>query len=161
MWICFIVRNVRSGSKARRLQEVIVNNVPEKGDVINIRNIYNELRKSEVGRETLDYLMNNDDITVNFHYHLHPNEDGLLGRIVGRDIDIYVPAHPENTKVNVTKTLIHETTHAAIDSLYNTRKEEVICFMREVLHNNNGITPKEIKEIIREVNSLYGELPWR
>lgn len=85
----------------------------------------------------------------------------MLGRIVGKNIDIYVPAHTINTKVNVAKTLIHETTHASIDSLRNTRKEEVICFIREALHDNNGITSREIKEIIREVNLLYAELPWR
>lgn len=160
-------RTVEGGSgtindiRDRRFEEIITNNPPSKGDVIKIRNIYNELKKSEVGRETLEYLMNNDDVTVDFYYYLHPNEDGLLGRIIGRHIEIYVPSHPINTKVNVTKTLIHETTHASLNSIKNTRKEEVICFIREILHDNNGITSSEIKNVIKEVNSLYGDLPWR
>ena len=63
--------------------------------------------------------------------------------------------------MNVTKTLIHETTHASLNNIKNSRKEEVTCFIREVLHDNNGITPSEIKSFIKKVNFLYGELPWR
>ena len=107
------LKNIRE----RRLDEVIINNPPLKGDVIKINNIYKELRKSKVGRETLEYLINNDDISVDLYYFKHPNEDGLLGRVInGKYIEIFVPSHPVKTKVNVTKTLIHEVTHVFLNT---------------------------------------------
>ena len=103
--------------RERRLDEVIINNPPLKGDVIKINNIYKELRKSKVGRETLEYLINNDDISVDLYYFKHPSEDGLLGRVInGKYIEIFVPSHPVKTKVNVTKTLIHEVTHVFLNT---------------------------------------------
>ena len=132
------IKRIEGGSgtindiRDRRFEGIITNNPPSKGDVIKIRNIYNELKKSEVGRETLEYLMNNDDVTVDFYYYLHPNEDGLLGRIIGRHIEIYVPSHPINTKVNVTKTLIHETTHASLNSIKNTRGGSYLFYKRNL-----------------------------
>ena len=152
--------NVLIDIKERRLEEVIINNPPLKGDVIKIRNIYKELRKSQVGRQTLEYLMNND-VSVDLYYFEHPNIDGLLGRFIGNHIEIFVTSHPVKTKVNVSKTLIHEVTHASLNSKEVTRKEEVICFIREYLHDNESIAPLEIRKIIRKVNKLYDDLPWR
>ncbi len=149
------------GIKERRLDEVITNNPPLRGDVIKINNIYKELRKSEVGRQTLEYLVNNDDISVDLYYFRNPNIDGLLGRIMGNHIEIFVSSHPVKTKINVTKTLIHEVTHASLNSLEPTRKEEVICFVREYLHDNGTIDASELRKIVREVNNLYDNLPWR
>ena len=52
------------------------------------------------GRETLEYLINNDDISVDLYYFKHPNEDGLLGRVInGKYIEIFVPSHPVKTKM--------------------------------------------------------------
>ena len=80
---------------------------------------------------------------------------------MGNHIEIFVSSHPVKTKINVTKTLIHEVTHASLNSLEPTRKEEVICFVREYLHDNGTIDASELRKIVREVNNLYDNLPWR
>ena len=72
-----------------------------------------------------------------------------------------MPSHPVKTKANVTKTLIHGVTHALLNTHEATRKEEVICFVREYLHDNSNIDASELKKIVREVNNLYDNLPWR
>ena len=128
-----------------------------KGDVITHRSLINELNKSDVGKETLAYLRDKG-IHVTLYYDINPLDD-IRGIILGSsNIEIYVA----NTKTKrlTAQTIIHEVTHAKYGS-GQSQKEEVFCFLRELMHMKKSITPDDIRNTITTVKRLYPNYKWR
>lgn len=152
-----IIQNYKiNNSNEARADKIFTNYAPEKVDVITTRNLYNELRKSEVGKETLEYLENNK-LNVSLYYKDVPED--LRGLSIGkRNIEIYVPN--TLTKVKTAQTIIHEATHIKYN-IGHDKKSEVICFLREKMHINPELTIRDKRNTIELINKLYPEYPWK
>ena len=136
---------------------------PEKGkntDFIRPQNIIKDLNKSEYGRRALKHIEDNN-IEVQLRYNID-NPLDLDGYYDPTDNSIVIYADKTKTIKETSKTLIHEATHSRLGNK-NTRKEEVLCFLEEKLHEGIPLTPLLMKTIIKEVNNsaVYKELPWR
>ncbi|MCQ2743508.1 MAG: hypothetical protein MJ230_01750 [bacterium] len=129
---------------------------PFKGDYVQPKNIVNELNKSEIGKETLQYLRENPQLRVEINYTDEiPNLRGIQR---GNNIVIY--GKNTQTKLLVTQTIIHEVTHHKYD-IGGDKRSEVLCFLAEELHIKSTLTAREKIDIIKEVNRLYPKLLWR
>lgn len=121
--------------------------------------IEDELLNSEVGRHTIE-IIKNKALLVVIDYDNDYLTDSELGAYSGGIVvlnmrNIY-------TKKALAKALIHEVTHAEIDSEVNTLKEEVYCKIQEFRHDKEP-TYSDVRQIVRDVNSLYREkgLRWK
>ena len=129
----------------------IARNYTKKYHDFTVAEIEEELNKSEVGKHVLEYIKA-DALAVILDYDnedLPPNALGeyFCGAIILNMKNIY------NVR-DLVKTLIHETTHAEIDSEVNTLKEEVYCKIQELRHDREP-TYSDIRQIVRDVNELY------
>ncbi|WPP42134.1 pre-toxin TG domain-containing protein [Paenibacillus hunanensis] len=125
------------------------------GQNIKPKNLYRDLKKSEIGRETLK-IIKDKKIEVNLSY-MDP-EENILGEAFGKTAIAYV----RNTQsLNLTsQIIIHEVTHAGLN-IKGSQRAEIISFMRGTKHNKNNLAISEIKEIINMVKNNYPELPYR
>ena len=141
-----------------RISDYIYVAKPIKGDAVTPKNIYNELQKSKVGRETFEYIKNNN-VELEIVYDADV-DDGLRGEAVGNRIIIY--GKNTKSKLLTAQTIIHETKHLMIGSEgIQTQKEEVMCFIQEAKHLKEKLTKEAVLGIIKEVKELYPEYPWR
>ncbi len=125
------------------------------GQKIKSKNLYRDLKKSELGRETLK-IIKDKNIEVNLSY-MDPEED-ILEEAFGKTAIAYV----RNTQsLNLTsQIIIHEVTHAGLN-IKGSQRAEIMAFMRGAKHNKNNLAISEIKEIINMVKDNYPELPYR
>ena len=125
------------------------------GQQIKPKNIYRELRKTSIGKETIDIIQKNN-VEVNLSY-TEPFED-IYGEAFGNTAIAYI----KNTQsLNLTaQIIIHEVTHAGL-KIKGTQRAEIIAFMRGSKHNYNELSVKQIREIIEMVKATYPELPYR
>ncbi len=143
-------------TKYARPSEKIINDFALNGQRIAPKNLYRELRRSDIGRQTLD-LIEENKIKIFLDYS---KKDGLYGVAYGSDKSIIYVANTQSVQ-KTAQTIIHEVTHNKIDSEIYTRREEVIAHMRESKHLNSNLSIGEIRNIIHQVNKLYPELPYR
>ena len=128
----------------------------EKIDTIQPRNIFKELNKSSIGKETIEYIENNN-LNIEFKYFDVP--EGVRGMCYGKkQIEIYIPN--TKTKLLTTQTLIHEITHLKYD-ISHTQWAETVCFLKEKEHLKGTLTIKDKRDTIKLVKQLYLDLPWR
>lgn len=129
---------------------------PEKGDSITHRSLYNDLNKSDIGKETIDYIASGKcHVEVNY-----TNEApmGDRGECTGYSILIYA----KNTKSvkETAKTIVHEVTHSKY-KIGGSQYSEAVCFAREYLHEKGALTVEDLRDIIKTVKELYPEYHWR
>lgn len=124
------------------------------GQQIKTKNLYRELRKSSIGKETLD-IIEQKNLEIVLSYSL-PSER-ILGEAFGSTAIVYV----KNTQslVKTAETLIHEVTHVGL-KIKGTQRAEVISFMRGVKHISQELSFGQIRSIINMVRENYPELPY-
>ena len=128
-------------------------------DTITTRKLMNNLNRTEIGRSTVEYLVEHPEIKVYMCYGVD-HESGTRGYQEKNDIMIFAS---ETKTVQVTaETLIHEITHHKYN-IGESQWAESVCFAQE-LKNRMGksqLTVSELRNIIKTVKELYPELPWR
>lgn len=128
---------------------------PVKGDAITHKSIYNNLKRSEVGKETIDYITSGKcHVEINYTDEYPMN---VRGESFGYRIMIYA----KNTKTikETAKTIIHEVTHSKY-KIGKSQYAEAVCFARERLHEGS-LTISVLRDIIKTVKDLYPEYNWR
>ena len=125
-----------------------------KGDVIKPKSIMKEMNKSEIGKETLEYL-NKENVPVRLYYGVdHPkNKFGFYDPI---DDEIVIFGDVTRTTKETALTVIHETTHRKLGAKGGF-DEEVECFKAEKLHEKGYLTNSDISDIMEKVKRLYPE----
>lgn len=128
--------------------------------VIKPHNIMKDMRKSEIGKTVLDFL-EKTDTQVSLLYGID-NPEGLSGAYDPFEDAIKIYADTTKTVKETTVTVIHEGTHKMLGA-NNTKKEEVRCFINEVLHSKGKLTNEDVRRIIKHVNTsaVYKRLKWR
>lgn len=129
---------------------------PQKGrDIIKPHNIMKEMNKSEIGRELLAYIQEND-IPVNIYYGVDV-EPGRAGTFESGTINVYA----DNVKKvkDAALTVIHEATHAKINKP-NTKNQELECFLNECRHRGEKLTKETIKDTMKYIDDMYPYLKW-
>lgn len=129
---------------------------PFKGDAITHRSLYNNLARSEIGNETIEFITSGKcfvDIT-----YADDAPAGEYGNTMGRYITVYA----KNTKTvkQTAKTLVHEVTHCKY-GIGGSQWAEAVCFAREHIHEHGQLTFQDIRNIINTVKELYPEYHWR
>ena len=128
----------------------------EKGrDVIKPHNIIKEMNKSDIGKELLKFIEDNN-IPVKLCYGVDV-EQGTCGLFFEDSIYVYV----DNTKTlsETTGTVIHEATHAKINKP-NTKNQEFLCYANEYRHKGIPLTEEVKSNIIKHINEQYDYLEW-
>ena len=141
---------------AARFRDVVSIGMPFKGDAITHRSLYKNLAKSDIGRETLEYITSGKcSIEIDYADDAPKNERGYS---TGRSIVI----HARNTKTikETAKTLVHEVTHSKY-KIGGSQYAEAVCFARELLHEKGQLTFQDLRNIIKSVKELYPEYEWR
>lgn len=128
-------------------------------DTITTRKLINNLNRTEIGRSTVEYLVEHPEIKVYMCYGVD-HESGTRGYQEKNDIMIFAS---ETKTVQVTaETLIHEITHHKYN-IGESQWAESVCFAQELKHRmgKSQLTVSELRNIIKTVKELYPELPWR
>lgn len=128
-------------------------------DVITIRRILNNLNKSPVGKETIQYIISHPELEIQMCYNIdHPKD--VRGELRGNKVLIY--ASDTKTVQNTAETIIHEISHHRYD-IGGNQWSESVCFAQELKHKKQSdeLTYSELKGIIKSVKELYPEYSWR
>lgn len=128
-------------------------------DTITTRKLMNNLNRTEIGKSTVEYLVEHPEIKVYMCYGVD-HESGTRGYQEKNDIMIFAS---ETKTVQVTaETLIHEITHHKYN-IGESQWAESVCFAQELKHRmgKSQLTVSELRNIIKTVKELYPELPWR
>jgi hypothetical protein len=129
---------------------------PFKGDAITHRSLYNNLAKTDIGNETIEYITSGK-CSVEISY-ADDAPEGELGYTTGFSIVI----HAKNTRTikQTAKTLVHEVTHSKY-RIGGSQYAEAVCFAREHIHEHGSLTIQDMRNIIKKVKKLYPEYEWR
>lgn len=128
-------------------------------DTITTRRLMNNLNKTEIGKETVSYIAEHPEVNIRMCYNVdHAN--GVLGEQFGDTVWIY--ASETKTVQNTAETLIHEITHHRYD-IGGSQWAECVCFAQELKHRTGKtkLTGDDLRNIIKTVEELYPDLPWR
>ena len=120
--------------------------------VIKPRKIINELKKSDVGRETIEYL-EREQVKVNLYSGVD-NEEGIFGYYDPVDDEIGVFCDKCGSRREMAKTVIHEAMHRKLGA-QQTFDEEVECFCTDYMHDHKELTPAAREDIIKMVREKY------
>lgn len=146
-----------SHSNQRRASEIIQVWPREKGDTFKPENLVKGLKKSDIGKETLEYIIDkNIDVQVNYNPEI--TTEGLMGCSYGRHIDIF--GLNVKTKNEAVKTIIHEVSHIK----YNVGGDqwaETFCEIKAMQHEKKELTISDIKDIIKNIKKNYPHYKWR
>lgn len=128
-------------------------------DVITNRRLLNNLNKSQIGKETIEYIISHPELEIQMCYNIDHDED-IRGRQFGDTIQIF--ASDTKTVQTTAETIIHEITHHRYN-IGETQWAECVCFAQELKHQkqSNELTFSELKDIIKSVKKLYSEYSWR
>ncbi len=129
-------------------------------DLIVFRNIEKELNRSNVGKECIDYLINNP-CTVNLYYNIDVRKS-LLGEYISGYDEINIYASNTKTVKTTAETIIHEATHRRYN-IYGDKHAEAVCIAQEYKHHYNvdKLSFAQKREVIKEVNRNYQSYKWR
>lgn len=129
-------------------------------DLIVFRNIEKELNRSNVGKECIDYLINNP-CTVNLYYNIDVRRS-LLGEYISGYDEINIYASNTKTVKTTAETIIHEATHRRYN-IYGDKHAEAVCIAQEYKHHYNvdKLSFAQKREVIKEVNRNYQSYKWR
>ena len=129
---------------------------PQMGkDIIKPKNIMKEMRKSQIGTDMLQYILDND-VPVNIWYGVDV-EPELAGMVEDGEINIYAD-NTKNIKETAT-TVIHEATHVKINKP-NSKNQELECYMNEYRHRGIELTDEVIDRIMKHIDDKYKYLEW-
>lgn len=139
-----------------RFRESVYIIPPAKGDAITHRSLYNNLSKSDIGKETIEYITSGKCL-LEISYADDPPK-GERGYCTGHSITI----HAKNTRTikETAKAIIHEVTHSKY-RIGGSQYAEAVCFAREHLHEYGQLTFQDMRNIIKTVKELYPEYQWR
>ena len=129
-------------------------------DLIVFRTIEKELNRSNVGKECIDYLINNP-CTVNLYYNIDVRKS-LLGEYISGYDEINIYASNTKTVKTTAETIIHEATHRRYN-IYGDKHAEAVCIAQEYKHHYNvdKLSFAQKREVIKEVNRNYQSYKWR
>ena len=129
---------------------------PFKGDAITPRSLYNNLAKSSIGKETIEFITSGKCVVDITYTEGTPTDE--LGNTIGNYITVYA----KNTKTikRTAKTLVHEVTHCKY-GIGGSQWAEAVCFAREHIHEHGQLTFQDKRNIIKMVKQLYPEYQWR
>ncbi|WP_175425234.1 hypothetical protein, partial [Paenibacillus nuruki] len=139
-----------------RPSDLFKNDFAKNGQRISPKNLYRELKKSEIGLETLDIIRNNS-IRIDLDYS---KQNGLYGLAI-EDYRSIIYVQNTQSKKKTAQIIIHEVTHNMLNTSVYTQREEVIAHIREAKHLNPSLSIGEIRRIIKNVENLYPELPYQ
>ena len=127
-------------------------------DLINHWSVQRNLNKSDIGKETMKYIVDHPEINIELAYHVD-NPDKLYGKQWKDNIRIY--ASDTKTIEKTAETLIHEITHHRYD-IGGSQWSECVCRAQELKHKyrRNTLTADELRSIIKEIKELYPELKY-
>lgn len=146
-----------SVSNQRRASEIIQVLPKEKGDTFKPENLVKGLKKSDVGKETLEYIIS-ENIDVQVNYNPEITRNGLLGLSRGKHVDIF--GLNTKTKNETVKTIIHEITHVKYD-IGECQWAEAVCETRALQHEKGILTIQDKRNIIKEIKKNYPDMKWR
>ena len=139
-----------------RFQDVVSIIPPYRGDAITHKSLYKNLRKSEVGKEAIEYIASGKcSVEVNY---TDEAPKGVRGECFGSHITIY--AKSTRTIKETAKTIIHEVTHSKY-KIGGNQWAEAVCFSMEHIHEYGQLTFQDKRNIIKTVKELYPEYEWR
>lgn len=129
---------------------------PFKGDAITHRSLYNNLAKSDIGKETIEFITSGKCFVEVTYTDDAPKDE--LGNTIGKFITVYA----KNTKTikRTAATLVHEVTHCKY-GIGGSQYAEAVCFAREHIHQYGRLTFGDLHNIIKTVKELYPEYNWR
>lgn len=133
------------------------------GQRIAPKNLYRELIKSQVGRETIERIKSNNT-KIRLDYGEVPTDSfgyQILGKANMNTNTATIFVRGTESTARTAQTIIHEVTHTSLKNPIYTQREEVIAFMREAKHVKDTLSYGEIRAIIEEVKSLYSNIPYR
>lgn len=134
----------------------------DKKSIIKPRNLIKNLETTEIGKEAI-LLIENNNTLVELCYGRN-NIDSQGNTIMGYydPINNKICVYVDSTKTikETAKTVIHEAFH--ISDYGMCQKSEVYCMMKEKQHEKGGemLTQEEKRNIIQTVRKLYPHLPW-
>ena len=139
-----------------RFRDVVTIMPPYKGDAITHRSLYNNLAKSAIGKEAIDYISSGKCMLEISYTDDAPK--GVRGESFGHSIIIYA----KNTRtIKLTaKTIIHEVTHCKY-KIGGSQWAEAVCFSMEHIHEHGQLTFQDKRNIIKTVKELYPKYQWR
>ena len=98
---------------------------PTKGDAIKPQSLFKELQKSQIGKETYEYIITNAvNVEVNYTDDV---EQGVRGYKLGQH-KIFIYAKNTKTITLTAQTIIHEVAHIKLNQNSHTQWEEAYCF---------------------------------
>ena len=128
-------------------------------DIITYRRLLNNLNKTSIGRETVEYILAHPKLEIQMCYGID-HQKGTDGEQFGDVIRIH--ASDTKTVQRTAEVLIHEVTHHKYD-IGGSQWAECVCKAQEIKHKNiqNELTAIDLRSIIKEIRMLYPEYPWR
>lgn len=157
------VFNRMNASRARREAAKRLFSVQplEKGDVILAENIYKDLKRTEIGRDVIEFLEKNN-INVDIINSKDTVEELGLGDVYGfqQGHNIYINVLNCKTKKKVVETIIHEKTHMDYPT-ESGRHIECVCDAIALRHRKGELTGNDLRDIIKSVDERYQNEKWR
>lgn len=128
-------------------------------DIITYRRLLNNLNKTSIGRETVEYILEHPKLEIQMCYAIE-HQENVVGEQLGDLIRIY--ASDTKTVQRTAEVIIHEVTHHRYD-IGESQWAECVCRAQEIKHKTNKekLTVSELRDIIKAVKKLYPTLPWR
>ena len=141
---------------AKPLDMLNYSNIPE-SEMIKAENIIDDLKKTDIGRETLRVLEMLPE-PVKFTYGEYYT--GVRGEERNGRITIYLN-NCKNT-LWASRSVIHECTHYRY-GIGQSQWAECVCVAQELKHarGRNKSTYGELRMIVRAVKDVYPEYNWR
>lgn len=134
-----------------------MNEVNHRGYVIKPVQVFRELNKSAVGKETVNFIVE-EEIKIDLIYQSAPKR--TRGETNGKFTYIYI----RNTRTvkQTAKTIIHEVTHIVYGTARtkepNSIEEEFLCALRSRSHDNPEMSQDEIQQIFKMTERTYSHL---
>lgn len=130
-------------------------------DTVLAANVCKELKKSDIGRNVLDYIEKNK-VSVNIYYNKNTIEDMQMENLYGLNIGnhIYVNGRTTKSIKSIAETIIHEEKHIELH-VGGDQHAEAVCDYFSKLHSKGKLTGEDIRGIIRSVKERYPDYRWR
>lgn len=116
--------------------------------------IESAMKSSPIGKNASQYFTD-AGLSLEMNYDLNAPE-AELGRIIGKNITIFVANHSD--ALEVSQTLVHEIAHYQF-KWNETQEDEINCMIYDYLHRHETISDNMIAEIVRGVKVEYSDLP--
>ena len=126
-----------------------------KADSIRPQSIIKNLKKSEIGKKTVEYL-EKEGVPVKLCYGID-NPEKYAGTYDPFDDVINIHCDITKSTMETAKTVIHEATHRQMGSTH-TFAEEFACFKAEIIHEKGQLTKEDVESIIKHIQKHYPDL---